>query len=402
MSGIKLVVFDFDLTLSTFNILEANAGWGEYAKVSPPPFAITELGQMRRMEILSRTKLRGAGGFALMHFGGHARTEKLRHLFEVLKGRSVDLVICTEGFVGAVKKCLADLGLLHFFTDVYGNVGKPFGETEYDKDLASKEPSLDEQTLLGSPSHTAWKPKAGLVRDLKAKRGLTRAEVVLVDDDPSEVHHSKDLCHVLWVQDREGMTVEDMEALQDISSKHLDAIRQHLALDPMFRESGKTPSIDADALIQDLQGMDAEGSEFKAAMRISHEVSDTEQVTSSTSAVPEQPPLIRQVSEYRKNFILSVFREWDANGDGQISKQELEIVLGKLGISRPVIDSMFVEADVNKDGWIDFVEFCNWLYDSEMGSVMLSAVKRPAGTSKAESEEPSKPTEKPISVGDLR
>eukprot|EP00928_Gymnodinium_smaydae_P021993 TRINITY_DN18614_c4_g1_i1.p1 TRINITY_DN18614_c4_g1~~TRINITY_DN18614_c4_g1_i1.p1 ORF type:complete len:200 (-),score=62.06 TRINITY_DN18614_c4_g1_i1:371-886(-) len=58
-----------------------------------------------------------------------------------------------------------------------------------------------------------------------------------------------------------------------------------------------------------------------------------------------------------------IFRSWDADGNGTISKQELERVLIMLNPSfkKTDINKMFKSADKNKDGVIDYEEFVEWL-----------------------------------------
>ncbi|KAL1324027.1 hypothetical protein HN51_034216 [Arachis hypogaea] len=54
-----------------------------------------------------------------------------------------------------------------------------------------------------------------------------------------------------------------------------------------------------------------------------------------------------------------VFQMFDRNGDGRISKKELNDSLEKLGIYIPdkELDQMIEKIDVNGDGWVDMEEF---------------------------------------------
>jgi hypothetical protein len=61
--------------------------------------------------------------------------------------------------------------------------------------------------------------------------------------------------------------------------------------------------------------------------------------------------------------VVNAFKEWDADGSGCISKEELSAVLLKLdeSFTQDMADKLFALADVNSDGKIDYVEFSNWV-----------------------------------------
>lgn len=153
---LQLVVFDFDLTLSSVHIFNAVAGMGALQKgtwklaashfevdrcepsiaeipFATPPFAKTERGQLARLaEMDARPEFQALGGFALAAFGGRGRVGQLNSLLTELRQRGVECIICTRGLVGPVRRCLEQLGMLGFFTKVYGNIGAHYGTTEYD------------------------------------------------------------------------------------------------------------------------------------------------------------------------------------------------------------------------------------------------------------------------------
>merc|ERR1712232_1239159 len=64
----------------------------------------------------------------------------------------------------------------------------------------------------------------------------------------------------------------------------------------------------------------------------------------------------------RKEKIISTFKGWDINGDGFISKEELQRVMRLLGVADEHIDKIFAAADTNADGAIDYAEFVHWLF----------------------------------------
>lgn len=63
------------------------------------------------------------------------------------------------------------------------------------------------------------------------------------------------------------------------------------------------------------------------------------------------------------NKILEVFQAWDTDGDGTISRHELEHVLLLLNPSfaRKDVSKVMKAADRNGDGFIDYQEFTLWL-----------------------------------------
>ncbi|KAF9592405.1 hypothetical protein IFM89_014895 [Coptis chinensis] len=66
-----------------------------------------------------------------------------------------------------------------------------------------------------------------------------------------------------------------------------------------------------------------------------------------------------------------IFKHYDANGDGKISKTELANVLRALGSSEPSGDElrlMMKEIDTDGDGFIDLKEFAEFFHKSK-GSV---------------------------------
>jgi len=56
------------------------------------------------------------------------------------------------------------------------------------------------------------------------------------------------------------------------------------------------------------------------------------------------------------------FRNWDENQDGSITEDELKQVLIKLDLKEDAIHKIFLAADSNKDGVINYMEFVQWLF----------------------------------------
>lgn len=87
--GVRLVVFDFDQTLSVVHVFKSLAGWGDKEKGEkilpvPRPYASTERGQVRRIHELDVAASR-LGNFASAAFGGPVRVEQLRQFLQRLK-----------------------------------------------------------------------------------------------------------------------------------------------------------------------------------------------------------------------------------------------------------------------------------------------------------------------------
>lgn len=61
--------------------------------------------------------------------------------------------------------------------------------------------------------------------------------------------------------------------------------------------------------------------------------------------------------------ILKAFKDWDTDGNQKISKDELSKVLLALDdtFTQEMADCLMENADVNKDGELDYVEFSDWL-----------------------------------------
>jgi hypothetical protein len=263
---IRLIIFDFDNTLSVYHVFKGLVGWrdqggtpGGYTKgtrvmkIWGDP-AQTELGQMMRVAEYDKVNGRQPGDFAKIAFGGEVRVRQLKETLEYLKiQRRVHLVIVTKGLVGVVRELLSDLGMLELFTDVYGNVGwetlpagataTPFdlkfghSETEHRK-LAMRYPLWAE--LMGekkqadfnparTPTTLKLKGKAELIKAIISGKsrsnlpwnqvqgqgqGLQPNQVVFVEDDPAEIYHATGLALILEVKDRQGMRVGHFDTLR--------------------------------------------------------------------------------------------------------------------------------------------------------------------------------------------
>jgi len=61
--------------------------------------------------------------------------------------------------------------------------------------------------------------------------------------------------------------------------------------------------------------------------------------------------------------VLKAFEEWDEDGSGTISEEELTRVMQKLDpkFTEAMAASLFAAADANQDGKVDYIEFVHWL-----------------------------------------
>eukprot|EP00927_Polykrikos_kofoidii_P008295 TRINITY_DN13438_c0_g1_i1.p1 TRINITY_DN13438_c0_g1~~TRINITY_DN13438_c0_g1_i1.p1 ORF type:complete len:429 (-),score=72.72 TRINITY_DN13438_c0_g1_i1:49-1308(-) len=211
-ANVRLVVFDFDQTLTVFHVFKSLAGWPTDKRyVVPEPYVSTELGQMRRISELDGSEA-FPGGFALHAFGGAARVKSLRRSLEALKSRGVALYICTRGLVGVTKSCLLDVGLLDCFTAVNGSSGCKYGAKAYDWELSEVEASEDERMLMGSTMHSVG--KRTLLSRLIRQMDLRQDEALLVDDDLEEISKAADLCRTLWVEEADGLNDEQLASIE--------------------------------------------------------------------------------------------------------------------------------------------------------------------------------------------
>ncbi|KAI8882162.1 EF-hand [Backusella circina FSU 941] len=75
---------------------------------------------------------------------------------------------------------------------------------------------------------------------------------------------------------------------------------------------------------------------------------------------------MRQMSRHEDDELRQCFKRFDKNNDGQISFAELTEVMGELGesLTQEDLKDMMTDADINKDGFIDFEEFKNLIPSS--------------------------------------
>jgi len=164
---------------------------------------------------LNRAEFLRSGGFAQMAFGGKERVETIRKFLQNLREEGTELIICTKGLIGVVKKCLHDLDLLQYFNEVYGNRGNTYDMTAYDKQVAEERSSTKAEFrhFLGRTDQTGWGTKDQLISRLMQRAGLLFEQCAFVEDDPEEIRRAQDVCRTLYLKEAHGMRPEDCAML---------------------------------------------------------------------------------------------------------------------------------------------------------------------------------------------
>ena len=89
----KIIVFDFDQTISTQHLFKCLAGW-ERTNLFPGPYAASEPGQVR---ILLESAAKNGEGFYEECLGGKSRVKFLDETFTQLAKNGCDLYVCSKG-----------------------------------------------------------------------------------------------------------------------------------------------------------------------------------------------------------------------------------------------------------------------------------------------------------------
>ncbi|KAF8353797.1 cal-5, partial [Pristionchus pacificus] len=80
---------------------------------------------------------------------------------------------------------------------------------------------------------------------------------------------------------------------------------------------------------------------------------------SCCSSAASKPDIGGDNGDIKDDDLRGIFKEFDLNGDGYIQKDELKAVMQKMGQSPTdeELEAMFLAADKDNDGNIDFTEF---------------------------------------------
>lgn len=60
--------------------------------------------------------------------------------------------------------------------------------------------------------------------------------------------------------------------------------------------------------------------------------------------------------------VMEHFHHWDSDGSGRITEDELRYILVQLGMCPNDVHKIFIEADTNGDGVLDYEEFVKWAF----------------------------------------
>lgn len=209
---LRLVVFDFDQTLSVVHVYNSIAGGREVWQL-PAPHACSEAGQLARIVGLDRhPQLQQQGGFAMAAFGGAERVQRLAGMLEQLRQAGVECIICSRGLVGSIQKLLDQLGLLRYFSEVYGNIGDAYGQTSYDSQVRRSNLG-DDVKYLGTRQQSEWGSKRDVMEKLILSRGIRPDEAIFVDDQSHEIKAMHGACRTLQVYPPCGIEQPHMNEL---------------------------------------------------------------------------------------------------------------------------------------------------------------------------------------------
>lgn len=93
---------------------------------------------------------------------------------------------------------------------------------------------------------------------------------------------------------------------------------------------------------------------------------DSEEVVQAKVAYDmREDKFIDRTDSYHSNKqkILGIFKQWDVDGSGEITQEEMSAVLTKLdpNMTPDMVKSLFAMSDANNDGVLDIDEFVKWI-----------------------------------------
>jgi len=216
---LRLVVFDFDGTLSASHIWNSLSGAGKSPTPLPPPYSRTELGQIAKIVEVDNTNLYGGpGGFAVAVFGGADRLERIhRHLRE-LHSYNVECVVCSRSLVGPLRKLMEQAGILAYFTQVFGSTGVIAPVSDYDVQNPVQM-SAQFAPYVGTEEVRLKDTKGLTIQGMMQARKLRYEEVIFIDDMPQEIQEVCGMCKTLHVEPLKGMGVKEFDYISQLAAK---------------------------------------------------------------------------------------------------------------------------------------------------------------------------------------
>ena len=214
----RMVFFDFDRTLTVVHVFKSLAGWVDtqvglipvLGMVVKKPYALTEMGQLRRLSELGPAWIEQA-------FGGRTRINVLRQFLQGLIANGFRILCVTRGYIGVARQCLQAVGLIESFERVYGNVGAAYGErTEYDLETEAAKLPLELEHQLGRWDDGQWDSKNMVVSRYMQERHLGKEDIIFVDDDIEEVKVLRHACSTVHVTGNAGLSASHVRQILEL------------------------------------------------------------------------------------------------------------------------------------------------------------------------------------------
>ncbi|CAJ1371857.1 unnamed protein product [Effrenium voratum] len=114
------------------------------------------------------------------------------------------------------------------------------------------------------------------------------------------------------------------------------------------------------------QTLPSTGEEISVAVAGARRESDSEEEERTPVPEPLEDPALDKLQKLRdskSHLLLQIFQSYDVNGDKAIDKSEMEKVLRDttdMEFSVDWLDTIFEEADADKDGYLTQAEWCSW------------------------------------------
>lgn len=178
--------------------------------VVPKPHALTEQGQLRRLAELGPAWIAQA-------FGGRPRVLALENLLAALVTQGVSVILITRGYAGVANLCLSEMGLLHFFEKICGNVGSAYGdETGFDKETNTKILPPDLEQFLGRWDDGNWDSKHQVAAGILQEKKTSGNDAIFIDDDLDEVSLLQHTMPAVHVDGNVGLSEAEVRRLMEL------------------------------------------------------------------------------------------------------------------------------------------------------------------------------------------
>ncbi|CAD7925070.1 unnamed protein product [Amoebophrya sp. A25] len=205
----RVIVFDFDQTISTHHVFKCLAGYIRkgHGNFLAPPYALSERGQIRKCFDADKEM---KGRFFPFCLGSEQRVAQLDKAFGDLRQRGCQLFVCSKGLVAPIRLILETTNLLHHFSEVYGRIEDYEVENnDYDDEAATLTFPPGIERHIGRRECAEWSRKAELCHRLAGARPC-----VLVEDDRDEISKAKKAqLGTCFVEKRQGVGEKEISDL---------------------------------------------------------------------------------------------------------------------------------------------------------------------------------------------